>query len=145
RFRRATKTFTYLLSPHRAGEFEIEVEVEVDGEDHRPAEKPTLIATGEPVQSVIEQGKAGDRPDDPTAEVIVWPVVDKASAYVGEQIVYELQIWERTNGNLSVTSTPTFKDFWSENLLPEDRSRRRPPVSGLIAGVPYSIHQTLRR
>src|SRR5690606_21663946 len=86
RFRRATKTFTYLLSPHRAGEFEIEVEVEVDGEDHRPAEKPTLIATGEPVQSVIEQGKAGDRPDDPTAEVIVWPVVDKASAYVGEQI-----------------------------------------------------------
>src|SRR5690606_6071635 len=122
-----------------------EVEVEVDGEDHRPAEKPTLIATGEPVQSVVEQGKAGDRPDDPTAEVIVSPVVDKASAYVGEHLVYERQNGERTNGTLNVPLTPTFKDFWSENLLPEDRSRRRPPVSGLTAGVPYSIHQTLSR
>lgn len=145
RVRRSTKTFTYVLSPRKAGEFEIDIEVEVGDEVHRPASKPKLIASGEPVQSVVEQGKAGDQPDDANAEVIVWPVVDKAKVYVGEQIVYELQIWERANGNLSVTASPTFKDFWSEDLLPEERARRRQPDRRSVSGVPFRVHQTLRR
>lgn len=145
RVRRSTKTFTYLLSPRKAGEYSIGVEVEVDGDTHRPAKKPKLIASGEPPQAIVEQGKANDAPQDPDAEVIVWPVVDKAKVYVGEQILYELQIWERANGNLSITSTPTFKDFWSEDLLPPDRNRRPRSDRRFIAGVPYRVHQTLLR
>ncbi len=142
---RSTKTFTYVLSPRKAGEFEIGVEVEVDGKVRRPASKPKLTATDEGIQPKLEAGKAGDAPEEPDAEVIVWPVVDKAKVYVGEQIVYELQIWERVNSNLSVTSTPTFKDFWSENLLPDDHGRRRNPDRRFVANVPYRVHQTMLR
>jgi hypothetical protein len=145
RVQRSTKTFTYVLSPREAGEFEIGVEVEVDGETHRPPKQPKLTASGEAPQSIVEQGKANDQPQDPDAEVIVWPVVDNAKVYVGQQILYELQIWERANGNLSVTSTPTFKDFWSEDLLPPDRARRPRSDRRFIAGVPYRVHQTLLR
>jgi hypothetical protein len=145
RSRRATKTFTYVLSPRKAGEFEIGVEVEVDGEVRRPASKPKLTASGEALKPKLEVGKAGDAPQDPDAEVIVWPVVDKAKAYVGEQIVYELLIWERVNSNLSIGSAPTFKDFWSENLLPEQRGRRPTPERRFVAGVPYRVHQTMLR
>lgn len=145
RVQRSTKTFTYVLSPRKAGEFQIGVEVEVDGQTHRPAKRPKLIASGEAPQPIVEQGKANDAPQDPDAEVIVWPVVDKATAYVGEQILYELQIWERANGNLSVSSTPTFKDFWSEDLLPPERSRRPRTDRRFVAGVPYRVHQTLLR
>lgn len=145
RVSRSTKTFTYVLSPRKAGEFVIDVAVEVDGKLERPATKPKLIASGEPLKPALEVGKAGDVPDDPTQEVIVWPVVDKASVYVGEQIVYELQIWERANANLSVTESPTFKDFWSENLLPEDHARRRRPSGRFISGINYRVHQTMLR
>jgi hypothetical protein len=145
RVQRSTKTFTYVLAPRKAGEFEIEVEVEVDGEVHKSSSTPKLLATGEAPSAQVEAGKAGDAPQEADAEVIVWPVVDKATAYVGEQIVYELQIWERTNGNLSVNSAPTFRDFWSEELLPQDRNRRRQPERKLVDGVPYRVHQTLLR
>lgn len=145
RVQRSTKTFTYVLSPREAGEFEIGVEVEVDGEQHRPSKPPKLTATGEAPQALVEEGKANDAPQDPDAEVIVWPVVDQAKVYVGQQILYELQIWERANGNLSVTSTPTFKDFWAEDLLPPERSRRPRSDRRFVAGVPYRVHQTLLR
>ncbi|MFO7567548.1 MAG: BatD family protein [Enhygromyxa sp.] len=145
RVQRSTKTFTYVLSPRRPGEFEIDVEVEVGGKLRRPASKPKLTATGEPVESLVEEGKAGDQPEDASAEVIVWPVVDKAKVYVGEQIVYQLQIWDRSNGNLSITSAPTFKDFWSEDLLPDERSRRRLQERKLVSGVPYRVHHAVRR
>lgn len=145
RVSRSTKTFTYVLSPRDAGEFEIAVEVDVDGKIYRPASKPKLTASGEPIRSVVEQGKAGDAPSEAEAEVIVWPVVDKAKVYVGEQIVYELQIWDRSNGNLSISSAPIFKDFWSEDLQQDDRSRRRSQERKLVAGVPYTVHRTLQR
>jgi hypothetical protein len=144
RVQRSTKTFTYVLSPREAGEYTIDIEVEVDGVVRRGSTKPKLVATGEPIQSVVEVGKAGDQPSDPNVEVVVWPVVDKAKVYVGEQIVYELQIWDRSSGNLSITTAPTFKDFWSEDLLPPN-ARRRTQQRKLISGVPYTVHQTVQR
>lgn len=145
RVQRSTKTYTYVLTPLKAGDYELGIEVEVDGATHSPAKKPKLTATGEAPKAIVEEGKANDAPEDPDAEVIVWPVVDKAKVYVGEQILYELQIWERSNGNLSVTSTPTFKDFWSEDLLPSDRTRRPRSDRRFVSGVPYRVHQTLLR
>ncbi len=144
RVQRSTKTFTYLVSPREAGEYAIGVEVEVDGVAHRPERKPKLSATGEALEPQVEAGKAGDTPQDPSAEVIVWPVVDKATAYVGEQIVYELQIWERRNLQIEISSAPTFKDFWSENL--SDERRRRPRAErGYVDAVPDAVHKSIVR
>jgi hypothetical protein len=142
--RRSTKTFTYVLTPRTAGEHEIEVEVEVGGRSYRPAAPPKLVATGEGFSPEPEHGKAGDQPPAPDAEVIVWPVVDKSTAYVGEQVVYELQIWERTRGNLTVAAAPTFKDFWSEDLQQPQRARRQPERE-LLGNVPYRVHRPMRR
>jgi hypothetical protein len=153
RVQRSTKTFTYALSPRKPGEFVIGVEVEVDGELRRASSKPKLKVSGSAAaaptetetetETELHAGKAGDLPTSPDAEVIVWPVVDKAEVFIGEQVVYELQIWERTSGNLSITSAPTFKDFWSENLQVDNA--RRNAERKLLGNVPYRVHSTIRR
>lgn len=143
--RRSTKTYTYVLTPRKAGEYELDISVEVDGQTHRPARKPKLIVTGEDYVPTLEHGKASDAPTSPDSEVIVWPVVDKSEVYVGEQLVYELQIWERVRGNLNIASAPTFKDFWSEDLLTPQQQRRLGPERKLVANTPYRVHRSLRR
>jgi hypothetical protein len=143
--RLATKTFTYVLSPRTVGEHVIDVEVEVGGQKFKPAVSPKLIVTGKGFEPEPEPAKPGDRPPAPDSDVIVWPVVDKSKVYVGEQIIYELQIWDRSNGNLTVTSQPTFKDFWSENLDDPRQRRRQEFTRDEVGGVPYRVHSALRR
>lgn len=145
RMRRSTKTFTYVLTPRKAGEHTLELSVEVDGRRYAPETPPKLLAVGEDFVPKVEEARPGDKPTAADSEVIVWPVVDKAKAYVGEQIVYELQIWERARGNLSIGSAPTFKDFWSEDLDTQKQQRRRQTSRELLEGVPYRVHKTLRR
>jgi hypothetical protein len=142
---RTTKTFTYVLSPRAVGEHVINVEVEVAGQTFKPAVVPTLVVTGLGFQPEPEPAKAGDRPPGPDSDVIVWPVVDKAKVYVGEQIIYELQIWDRSNGQLAVTSQPTFKDFWSENIDDPRQRRRQEFTRDELDGVPYRVTSALRR
>jgi hypothetical protein len=143
--RRATKTFTYVLSPRAVGEHVIDIEVDVGGKKFKPAMTPKLVVVGKDFEPAPEPAQPGDRPPAPDSDVIVWPVVDKSKVYVGEQIIYQLQIWDRSNDNLTVTSQPTFKDFWSENL-DDPRARRRQEFSrDEIGGVPYRVHSALRR
>jgi hypothetical protein len=142
---RSTKTFTYVLSPRAVGEHVIDIEVDVSGQTFKPAIAPTLTVHPQGYVPEPEPAEAGDRPPAPESDVIVWPVVDKTKAYVGEQIVYELQIWDRSNGNLTVTSQPTFKDFWSENLEDPRTRRRQEFVRDEIDGVPYRVHSALER
>lgn len=141
---RATKTFTYVLSPRAAGEHVIAIEVDVAGQTYKPAVAPKLTVNPPGFEPEPEEAEAGDRPPAPDSDVIVWPVVDKTKAYVGEQIVYELQIWDRSSGNLTVATQPTFKDFWSENL-DDPRKRRHEYTRDEIDGVPYRVHSALRR
>ena len=143
--RRTTKTFTYVLTPRKAGEYTVGIEVEVGGQQYSATSEPHLLVTGEDYVPTVERGKAGDTPPAPDAEVIVWPVVDKATAYVGEQVVYELQIWERVRSNLSIAAAPTFKDFWSEDLLTAQQQQRLGSERKLIDNVPYRVHRSLRR
>lgn len=144
---RATKTFTYVLSPRAVGEHVINIEVDVAGQTFKPAVTPKLTVTGQGVEPKPEPEAAepDDRPPAPDSDVIVWPVVDKSKVYVGEQIIYELQIWDRSSGNLTVTSQPTFKDFWSENLDDPRQRRRQEYTRDQINGVPYRVHSALRR
>jgi hypothetical protein len=142
---RSTKTFTYVLAPRTVGEHVVAVEVDFVGETYKPTVAPKLTVTGQDFQPEPEPAKPGDRPPGPDSDVIVWAVVDKSKVYVGEQIIYELQIWDRSNGNLTVTSQPTFKDFWSENLDDPRQRRRQEFTRDHIGGVQYRVHSALRR
>lgn len=144
--RTSTKTYTYIVAATEPGEHAIEVEVEVDGETHRPAAAPKLIATGTGAAAAVVTDAAEDRPGEELAgaEVIPWPVIDKSQVYVGEQVVYQFLVFERTQGNLSISTAPTFKDFWAEDLEPTHANARALPREA-IHGVAYRVHETMRR
>jgi hypothetical protein len=70
----------------------------------------------------------------------LWTRLDKSKVYVGEQIVYTLEVYERLPfPNIQLRALPGFQDFWSEEL-PEGDQRTE-----TVAGVPYRVHPGLRR
>ena len=79
-------------------------------------------------------------PTEPRGDVFLWASVDKAKAYVGEQITYALDIYEaRRFLDPHLSSPPTFRDFFSEELeVPEPRMTE-------VGGVPYRVRPGLRR
>jgi hypothetical protein len=142
----STKTHTYLIVASEPGEYELDIKVPVDGTDHAPKSKPKLIVEGDaladppPEVEPGEVGKIGSAPSSAEEEIIVWPMVDATEVYVGQQLVYELEIWTRVYARLELTKLPTFKDFWTEEL-DIGRGKRR----SLVAGVPYEVFPSMRR
>lgn len=135
----ATKTYTYIVSASSPGEYELGIEVEVDGKKYTPASKPKLSVGGsapanEPVTPELGATPTGND------EVIVWPVVDASEVWVGQQVVYELQVWARVMTRLEMTKLPTFKDFWTEELEVTRQQRR-----SAIERVPYDVFTYMRR
>jgi hypothetical protein len=91
-------------------------------------------AAAEPVP-----GGAAARPR-PQGDLFLWTRLDKSKAYVGEQLVYTLEVYERLPfPNIQLRALPGFQDFWSEEL-PEGDQRTE-----TVAGVPYRVHPGLRR
>lgn len=135
----ATKTYTYVVSASSPGEYELGIEVEVDGKKYSPTNKPKLIVGGSAPASEPVTPELGAVPtsDD---EIIVWPVVDAAEVWVGQQVIYELQVWARIMARMEMTKLPTFKDFWTEELEVTRQQRR-----SAIAGVPYDVFTYMRR
>ncbi|MFV8752073.1 BatD family protein [Nannocystaceae bacterium ST9] len=137
---RRTNTYTYVIVPSQPGEYEIDIEVEVDRVKYEPAIKPKLSVGGEALPDEPVAPEAGAVPVSADEAIIVWPVVDASKVYVGQQVVYELQIWSRVFGRLELIKLPTFKDFWTEELdIARDKRR------ALVAGVPYDVFTTMRR
>ncbi len=136
-----TKTFMYVLVPTAPGDIEIPVEVEVGSEKFSPASKPKLTVTGSAIAAApAEQPEVGALPPSAEREVYVWPVVDAAEVYVGEQLVYELQIWSRSVGRLELDNLPAFKDAWTTDL-----QIARPKQRKQLDGVPYQVFTQMRR
>lgn len=135
----ATKTYTYVVSSSSPGEYELGIEVEVDGKKYSPASKPKLIVGGSAPANEPVTPELGAAPtsDD---EIIVWPVVDAAEVWVGQQVVYELQVWSRVMARMEMTKLPTFKDFWTEELEVTRQQRR-----SAINRVPYDVFTYMRR
>jgi hypothetical protein len=141
-----TKTHTYLIVANKPGEYELDIEVEVDGVRYMPATKPKLSVGGEALADPpadaepTAAAEAGAIPTSADEEIMVWPRVDATEVFVGQQIIYELQIWSRVFSRLELTKLPTFKDFWTEELE-VGRNKRRV----LVAGVPYDVFPSMRR
>jgi hypothetical protein len=141
-----TKTHTYLIVASKPGEFELDIEVEVGGTNYMPATKPKLSVGGEPLADSPADtdpaalAQAGAVPTSAEDEIMVWPMVDKTEVFVGEQVIYELQIWSRVFTRLELTKLPTFKDFWTEELEVARNKRR-----ALVEGRVYEVFPSMRR
>lgn len=136
---RAIQTYSYTLIPSKPGRFALAVHV-MNGRTRVEAPRtPVLEVTGsaasvEPIPGGI------DGPTEAQGDLFLWTRLDKSRVYVGEQIVYTLEVYERLPfPNIQLRALPGFQDFWSEEL-PEGDNRAE-----TVAGVPYRVHPGLRR
>jgi hypothetical protein len=133
-----TASHTYVIEPLAPGRYELDVTVELGGESYHAESVPVLTVTGEAVVSPVRRDSRS-KPSSSKSDVVVWPFVDRTRVYVGQPLVYELEIWERVDARISVEQLPTFEDFFARDL-PQGRER-----IDRIGTVPYRVHPLVRR
>jgi hypothetical protein len=151
-----TQIFKYRLVPTQAGRHVMNVSVPFAGGQQRPASAPTLVvggaAAGAPAPAPVPAPGAppgappaavvDDLPTDASQEIFLWPTVRPKRAYVGQQVDYALDVYERSFGrnSISISSMPSFKDFYTVERQSSQRRRRT-----TVAGVAYQVHEGVRR
>ena len=134
------QSYAYLLIPSRPGRFEVPVHVVDAGATVRAPTIPALEVSGAAAPEEPVAAEPGARPTEAEGDVIVWGTVDTASPYVGQQITYDLEVYERVRfQNIHIRELPGFQDFWSEEL--PGRAMR----NEVVGGVPYRVHPGMRR
>lgn len=133
----STRKVSALITPKVAGKFELGFAVEIDG---------VQVESNVPVLEVLEadatlpQTEAGRTPTEAQGPVFLWATVDKEKAYVGEQITYALDVYERRSFlGIHLRKPPSFTDFFTEELPEGEPSMRR------VGVVDYRVRPGLRR
>ena len=136
---RAVQTYSYTLIPSKPGRYALPVHV-MNGRTKVAAPRtPVLEVTGSAAPTEPIAGSI-DGPTEAQGDLFLWTRLDKSRVYVGEQLVYTLEVYERLPfPNIQLRALPGFQDFWSEEL-PEGDNRTES-----VAGVPYRVHPGLRR
>ncbi|MEZ4383887.1 MAG: BatD family protein [Nannocystaceae bacterium] len=133
-------TYVYYLIPSKPGRFELPITVKDGGRTIRAPRVPVLEVTGEAAPTEPATPAANAAPTEARGDVFLWGTIDKPTLYVGEQLTYELVVYERLRfPNIQLRELPGFTDFWSEEL-PEGRLRNE-----VVAGVGYRVQPGLRR
>lgn len=79
-------------------------------------------------------------PSEPRGDVFPWASAEPRQVYVGEQVVYNLDIYERrTMFSVQLRTPPSFKDFFTKEL-PTDEAR-----IVAIDGVRYQVEPGIKR
>ena len=137
---RTTQTYVYTLLPSKPGRFELPVHV-MSGKTKVSAPRvPVLEVTGQaaPQEPIVPGADTG--PTQPQGDLFLWTRIDKPSLYVGEQLTYTLEVYERLPfPNIQLRQLPGFQDFWSEQL--QEGGMRQESVGGTM----YRVHPGLRR
>ena len=133
-------TYVYYLIPSRPGRFELPIAVKDGARTIRAPSIPVLEVTGDAIPAAPAKGEANAKPTEARGDVFLWATIDKPSLYVGEQLTYTLEVYERLRfQNIHLRELPGFQDFWSEEL-PEGRVRNES-----VSGVGFRVHPGLRR
>lgn len=136
---RTIQTYSYTLIPSKPGRFSFPVHVMVGSGKVAAPRTPVLEVTGTAAVAEPIPGGVGG-PTEAQGDLFLWTRLDKSRVYVGEQLVYTLEVYERLPfPNIQLRALPGFQDFWSEEL-PEGDQRTE-----TVAGVPYRVHPGLRR
>ncbi len=137
---RTIQTYTYSLIPTKPGRFTLPIHVMNGTTKVSVARTPVLEVTGEAATDAAPVAGSASGPTEAAGEIFLWTRLDKPKAYVGEQLLYTLEIFERLAfPNFQLRTLPGFQDFWTEEL-PEGDVRIE-----TVAGVPYRCRPGLRR
>lgn len=124
----SSKTFQYLLTPGRAGEFTIgPAEITVGGQTYQSGTVTLTIAQGTSPPARLED--AGDRAAFVTAEV------SNSRPYVSEQILYTFRFYTRVPIRGTQLQPPDFRGFRKEQLGDVRRSQK------VINGQAWEINE----
>jgi len=133
-------TYVYYLIASKPGRFELPITVKDGGRVVRAPSVPVLEISGSAVTGAAMTPGANAKPTEARGDVFLWATIDKPSLYVGEQLTYTMEVYERLRfQNIQLRELPGFQDFWTEEL-PDGRIRNE-----TIAGVGYRAHPALRR
>lgn len=137
---RTTQTNIYTLVPSKPGRIELPVHVTVGSTRIAAARVPVVEVHGEAAAAEPQPAGADGGPTEAQGDIFLWSRVDKPEPYVGEQVTYTLEVYERLPfPQIQLRQLPGFQDFWSEEL-PEGQTRQ-----AVVAGVAYRVHPGLRR
>jgi hypothetical protein len=144
--RSATRSLSAVLIPNKPGTYALsfsvkapagsqavrsnEIELEIlEGDAPAPDEAPPQA-----------QDEGLQRPTRAQGDVFLWASVDKQVAYVGEQVTYQLDVYERRQFlNMHLRKTPTFTDFFTEDLSDRESSLQE------VDGVTYRVRPGIAR
>lgn len=135
--RTQTRSLRCVLVPREPGDHEIAFSIAQGGRRLR-----SNVVNVQVVEAGTETApdSATQAPSQPDGDIFLWTTVDKERAYVGEQIIYALDIYEaRRFLDPHLRSPPSFQDFFSEELeVPE-------PTITEVGGVTYRLRPGMRR
>lgn len=132
-----TRKISALITPKVAGKFELGFSIEIDGETFESS-VPVLEVLA--ADAELPQTPAGRVPTEAPGPVFLWPTIDKEKAYVGEQITYALDVYERRSFlGIHLRKPPSFTDFFTEEL-PEGE-----PTVQQVGVAEYRVRPGLRR
>lgn len=139
--RRTTVSYAYYLIPTKPGKFKLPVHVKVNGAKVRAPRIPVLevIGAAMPEEAVAPSETA--RPQEAPSDLFLWLRVDKPSPYVGEQVIYAIELYESIGRrvDISLNEPPGFQDFWTEEL------NVTPTRAEVIDGRRFHVHTIFRR
>lgn len=137
---RTSETLVYTLVPNKPGRIELPVHIVVGGTKIAAPRVPVVEVTGQAAPADPLPAGADEGPTEPQGDIFLWSRVDKPDPYVGEQVTYTLEVYERLPfPQIQLRQLPGFQDFWSEEL-PEGQTRQT-----TVGGVVYRVHPGLRR
>jgi hypothetical protein len=127
---------TCVIVPRRTGAFEFVASVDEGGKKVRSNRvELTVIGEDEAAAETTVEG-----PTQPRGDVFLWAGVDKPRAYVGEQVTYRLDIFERRRFlDPHLRTPPGLQDFFSIDLPTDEPTRTQ------VGGVDYVRHPAMRR
>ena len=137
--RQAILTHSYVLIPLRPGQFRLGAFAS-DASGNKIASNDLVLEVVGEAAAPREEAAVAGKPSQAAGPVFLWAAVDKTTAYVGEQITYVLDVYERTRFvNIQLRTLPSFPDFWAEELPDGVKT------TATVGGMTYRVHPGLRR
>ncbi len=99
-----------------------------------------IVVTGAEAAAATPARPTTGKPTQPDGDVFVWAATDKTEAWVGEQIEYRLDVYERSLlSTVALRTPPNFADFYTHDL-PEGEGTVEE-----VGGVVYRVRPGMRR
>ncbi|MCA9704487.1 MAG: protein BatD [Myxococcales bacterium] len=133
----STRQTTATLTPLKAGTYEVSFRVDIGGSTFTSnVVSLEVLEAGVP----LPEPPPGSEPTEAPGPVFLWAAVDKPEAYVGQQVTYALDVYERRSFlGIHLRKPPSFTDFFTEELPEGD------PVVKRVGDVDFRVRPGLRR